>query len=199
MTRCKICRTEFTRKSMTHKLCGSVDCAVKYGEQIASKRKAKEAKDERRNDAATRLRLKTWREWIADTQTAFNRYVRLRDAGKPCISCPSDLAVSPESAAGHGSVAQSGGAYDCGHFRSVGSAPHLRFVELNAHKQCKRCNRYASGNHSAYRLGLVARIGLEAVEALEADQTPRKYTIDELKAMKADYTRRARELGNSRQ
>jgi hypothetical protein len=38
------------------------------------------------------------------------------------------------------------------------------------------------------RLGLIARIGLEAVEALESDQEPRKYTIDDLKAIKTKYS-----------
>ena len=42
--------------------------------------------------------------------------------------------------------------------------------------------------------GLIDRIGLERVEALEADQTPRKWTIDELQAIKKKYQEKAREL-----
>ena len=38
-----------------------------------------------------------------------------------------------------------------------------------------------------YRIGLIARIGLEAVEALEADNTLRRYTADELRAIKTMY------------
>ncbi|MBW6376018.1 recombination protein NinG, partial [Pseudomonas aeruginosa] len=38
------------------------------------------------------------------------------------------------------------------------------------------------------------RIGLEAVEALEADHRPRKYTNDELKEIKAKYRALSREL-----
>ncbi|MNY82825.1 Bacteriophage Lambda NinG protein [compost metagenome] len=45
-----------------------------------------------------------------------------------------------------------------------------------------------------YRIGLIARIGLEAVDALEADQSVRKYTVDDLKAIKANYRALAREL-----
>lgn len=45
-----------------------------------------------------------------------------------------------------------------------------------------------------YRIGLIARIGLAAVEALEADQSVKKYTIDELKALTAHYRALTREL-----
>jgi hypothetical protein len=45
-----------------------------------------------------------------------------------------------------------------------------------------------------YRVGLIARIGLEAVEALETDQVSRKYSIDDLKAIKAHYRAKLKEL-----
>ena len=35
---------------------------------------------------------------------------------------------------------------------------------------------------------------LEAVDALESDQSVRKYTVDEIKAIKADYRAKTREL-----
>jgi hypothetical protein len=80
-----------------------------------------------------------------------------------------------------------GGGYDCGHYRSVGSAPHLRFDERNAHAQRKQCNRWGSGRAVDYRIGLIKRIGLEKVEALESDQTVKKYTIDDLKSIISAY------------
>ena len=83
---------------------------------------------------------------------------------------------------------------DAGHYRSRGSAPHLRFDERNCHAQSKKDNRYLSGNAVDYRIGLIARIGLEAVESLESDQTPRKWTIEELKAIKAEYRQKLKEL-----
>jgi hypothetical protein len=87
-----------------------------------------------------------------------------------------------------------GGAVDAGHYRSRGSAPHLRFDERNVHAQRKQCNRYDSGNVVGYRIGLIERIGLEAVEALECDQTSRDHSIEALKAIKAKYSALAREL-----
>jgi hypothetical protein len=113
----------------------------------------------------------------------FNRYIRLRDAGLPCICCDQPMGESVP-----------GGAVDAGHYRSRGSAPHLRFDERNVHAQRKQCNRFESGNVLGYRFGLRQRIGIEALEELEADQTARNYTVDDLKAIKAKYTQLTNDL-----
>ena len=44
------------------------------------------------------------------------------------------------------------------------------FSPLNVHAQCKRCNQYLSGNLVEYRKGLITKVGIEAVEFLEAIQ-----------------------------
>ena len=41
---------------------------------------------------------------------------------------------------------------------------------------------------------MIERIGLVAVEALEADNTPRKYSADDLRAIKATYQAKRLEL-----
>ena len=122
-------------------------------------------------------------DWIKEAQVAFNRYVRLRDAAKPCICCGRPLEG--------GAI---GGGFDAGHYRSVGSAPHLRFDERNVHGQTKQCNRYGSGRAVDYRIGLIARIGREAVEELEADQKPRKHSIDDLQEIRNTYRAKAKEI-----
>lgn len=138
---------------------------------------------ERKADAVKREKLKTRGQWQAMAQYEFNKFIRARDAGMPCICC---------GRTGAGQV--HGGEWDAGHYRSRGSAPHLRFDERNVHAQLKQCNRYASGNVVGYRVGLIERIGLLAVEALEADQTPRRYTFDELKAIKQSYAEKTKAL-----
>jgi hypothetical protein len=70
----------------------------------------------------------------------------------------------------------------------------MRFVEDNAHGQCKHCNRHLAGNHVEYRLGLVKRIGLHAVELIEADQTMRKYTKEGLQEISRHYRAEARRI-----
>ena len=57
-----------------------------------------------------------------------------------------------------------------------------------------QCNRYGAGRAVDYRIGLVKRIGLAAVEALECDNEPRHYTVDELIALTAHYRKLLKEL-----
>ena len=66
------------------------------------------------------------------------------------------------------------------------------------HAQLKQCNRYRF-DVAGYRAGLIARIGLDAVLALETDQTPRHYSVDNLKAIRDEYRRKARDLRKGRE
>lgn len=127
--------------------------------------------------------IKTIPDLIKEAQREFNSFIRARDSEMPCICCGREL--------GDGEV---GGAYDCGHYRSTGSASHLRFDERNAHAQRKQCNRYGAGRAVDYRVGLIARIGREAVEALEADNRTHKWTREELIAVRATYKAKRKEL-----
>src|SRR3546814_7971233 len=142
------------------------------------------ARTQLREKREGRERLMTRSDWTKKAQIAFNKFIRLRDARKPCICCGKPLTDG----------ALTGGGYDAGHYRSTGSAPHLRFIEDNCHAQRKQCNQWGAGRAVDYRIGLIARIGLARVEAIEADQPPRKHNIDELKAMTAKYRALANEL-----
>jgi hypothetical protein len=51
-----------------------------------------------------------------------------------------------------------------------------------------------SGNIINYRPRLIEKIGVEAVEALENDNSAKKWTRDELEAMRASYRKRTKEL-----
>lgn len=84
--------------------------------------------------------------------------------------------------------------WDCGHYRSTGSASHLRFHEDNAHGQRKVCNRYGAGRAVDYRIGLIARIGIERVEALEHSNAVHKWTKDELIAITQVYRTKLKEM-----
>ena len=75
----------------------------------------------------------------------------------------------------------------------------MRFEEENCHKQCVKCNQHLSGNTVEYRKRLIDRIGLERVEAIEADQEPRKHTIPDLKEMIDHYKKMVRELKKKRE
>lgn len=140
-------------------------------------------KEENERDRSRKEALKRIPDLIKEAQVAFNAFVRARDSGKPCICCGMPL--------GAGEV---GGSFDCGHYRSTGSASHLRFHEDNAHAQRKVCNRYGAGRAVDYRIGLIQRIGIERVEALENNNTPHKWTADELKEIKATYKAKLKQL-----
>lgn len=182
MKTCRVCKQKFTPMQSFQTW-----CCVEHGVILARKKldaikKTAQAKDKR--ETREKLdRLKTRSDWIREAQKEFNQYVRLRDAGKPCICCGRTSAGMVH-----------GGDFDAGHYRSRGSAPHLRFDERNCHAQLKQCNRYDSGNVVGYRMGLIERIGLAAVEALEADQEPRRHSIEDLKAIKREYAEKSKQL-----
>src|SRR4051812_20738631 len=97
---------------------------VSKAEKKAAK-KAEHADDQKRKVA---LRSRKW--YLATLKTAMHAFVRARDEGKQCASCDKILIK----------LGRPGGDYDAGHFRSVGSAAHLRFDERNIWGQCKHCN-----------------------------------------------------------
>lgn len=182
--RCKSpeCRQMFTPANSMQNVC-HYKCGLALAKITRESKEAQLAMEDRKSTRERKEKLKTRADYVREAQQAFNEFIRWRDrvAGHACVSSGRPLDWS-------------GNAVDAGHYRSVGSAPHLRFDERNCHAQTKQENRFLSGNAVDYRVGLIARIGLEAVEALEADQEPRHYTIDDLQRIKADYRARTREL-----
>jgi hypothetical protein len=166
------------------------ECIDAYAEAQAAKAartQAKKARDAAKVERAlTKKRkeaIKTIPDLIKEAQREFNGYIRARDAAQPCICCGRPL--------GDASV---GGAYDAGHYRSTGSASHLRFHPDNCHAQRKDCNRYGAGRAVDYRIGLIARIGAGRVEALEASNQPHKWTREELIAIRDTYRAKLKEI-----
>lgn len=176
LKKCAVCREPFLPRNTLVKVCG-VTCAVAHVKKQQAKEwkreKAQYSKDNQTKPQLTKI-----------AQGVFNKFVRLRDHDKPCISCGQ---LNPGGD-------ESGGKWDCGHFCSVGSAPELRFEELNAHRQCKRCNSYLSGNVVEYRKGLIERIGLDSVEWLEGPHKTPNHTHAELRDIAEHYRTAAKQL-----
>lgn len=167
---------------MAHVVC-SPACTIALADMKRLKAAAKREQEER---AATRVRkeaVKRRPDLLAEAQVAFNAFIRARDAGLPCICCGKPF--EPQ---------KPGGSADAGHYLSRGSSPHLRFNENNCFAQRKNCNRPGGTTRSAFRAGVVARIGLEAVEALESDNAVQKWSMDDLRAIKAMYVAKRKEL-----
>lgn len=172
MTTCRVCQAAFIPFQPLQQVCG-VPCARKMPAFSRKQAKAEAAADRKKLEA-----LKPRSHWLRAAQQAFNAYVRIRDAHLPCVSC---LRVH-------------GGFYDAGHYLSVGARPELRFDEANVHKQCVPCNHNLHGNPILMRAELLRRIGSAEVERLEGPHPARKYTVDDLKAIRDTYRQKAKEL-----
>lgn len=168
---CKFCKSKFTPVKAMQQTCLTAECS--YGLVVINK-----AKKKAKEYLEAKKRIKSRADWLREAQAAVNKYVRLRDEGKPCISC--------------GRHHQ--GQWHAGHYRSVGACPELRFEPLNIHRQCAPCNNHLSGNIINYRIGLIERVGAPAVEWLEGKHEQKHYSIEEIQEIKTRYARMAREL-----
>lgn len=185
--RCPSCRVLFVPQRQSQAVCGEIECAIAYGQSEKGKATARKALAdvERKEIKVRNEKLKSRADHLREAQAAVNEYVRLRDADLPCISCDSTPSDSDLI---------TGSRWDAGHYRSVGSSPELRFEPLNIHRQCVKCNRNLSGNAVEYRIRLVLRIGAAKLAWLEGPHPVRKYTIEDIKAIKAEYRTKTREL-----
>ena len=172
---CVVCERVFVPDRMGQIVCRPA-CAM------ARVRNAKKA--ERESIKSRKEAIKTIPSLIREAQIAFNAWVRARDAAQPCISCD---APPPDMSTLHAGR-------DAGHYRSTGSASHLRFHPDNCHAQCVKCNQWGAGMAVDYRIRLLQRIGPARVEALENDNTPHKWQRDELIAIKATYKAKLKEM-----
>ena len=174
---CRVCKCKFQPRMSLATVCG-VPCAQALAVSIRGKA-AKVAAVKERKDTKDKLnKLKSRSTWAKEAQTAFNAWVRARDAGSACISC--------------GRHHQ--GQNHAGHYLSVGARPELRYEPLNVWLQCAPCNTHLSGNAVLYRQALLLKIGAEKLDWLEGPHPTRHYTVDNLKALKADYTGMAKAL-----
>lgn len=178
--KCRVatCRASFVPSRMGQAVC-SPACAMIDAPRHEPKARKALADIERKDIKVRKEKLKSRADHLKDTQHAFNAWIRARDAGQPCISCGTTADVQ----------------YCAGHYRTTAASPELRFEPLNVNLQCNRnCNMGKSGNLLGYRPGLIKKIGIEAVEWLEGPHEPKKYTVEQLKAMTAEYRAKTREL-----
>ena len=170
--KCKICKNPFTPRSMTHKVC-SAECS-----EILIKRD--KVKEENKQIKDAKERMKTIGQLAKSTEKCCNAYIRERDRSYNCISC--------------GMWSEE---WNAGHYISVGACRTLRFNEDNIHRQCVHCNLYKHGNQQQYRMRLIAKIGKERVEALEAWHPANKWTATKLIELEAYFKNKLKELKNA--
>lgn len=187
--KCKHCKKRMPEDQARHVL--HKECIEPWSVAFLAKKQAKEksdrlkkAKVERAEIRSKKQKLKPRAKWLSECQAIVNRYVRVLalSHGQGCYTCGATPAQ------------KFGGTYDAGHFRSVGSAPHLRFWMPQIKLQCIPCNRHQGGMALAFRRALVQEHGVEWVEALEAMQHVAKLDIPYLARLKAVMGKRLRRL-----
>lgn len=173
--KCVICKAPFVQGVSTHKVC-SVECSIEnvkqqkeYKEKIAKKEwneRKKKIKEE----------LMTITDWLDKAQKEFNKYIRIRDRGKLCISCNNKPSKS-----------------NAGHYFASNKFPNVRFDEYNVHLQCEYCNTHLHANLLSYQDNLIEKIGLEQYALLkQRANVKHSFTIDEAKFIIEKYKSKIR-------
>ena len=190
--RCRICGTTFVPTRPLQPACSNLSCMIAVAEVAAAKSAKSRAKKmaleraiEKKQDKVKREGMKSLSELRKEAQTAINRYRRMADikAGYNCICCGKPFEQD-----------RPGGSVDAGHYLSRGSHPNLAFVEMNINAQRKSCNRPGGTTAAQFRIGMIDRYGLKAVEDLEADKTPRRYRAEEYREIRDRYREKVKRL-----
>ena len=180
----KVCRVASCGASFTPARLGQAVCSPACGllDAATNREKARKSLAEvgRKELRAAKERIKPKGQYMREAQAAFNAWVRERDSALGCVSCDRPSTWS--------------GQWHASHFRSVGSSPEHRFNPANVHKACSICNNHLSGNILGFLPELERRIGAEEVQALLGPSEPKRYTIEDLKALTAEYRAKTREL-----
>jgi len=181
--KCKVCKALYVKTRPLQVVC-SAPCALTLARENVKKSKELVAKAEKKVIKAKLEGMKTRSQWVKECQVQINKYVRLRDIkrGLGCVSCGAPYRESY------------GGAFDAGHLRSVGSAPHLRFLTTQISLQCHKCNRWGGGRAFEFRAEMVRRNGQEWMDRLEAMNGRADFTIDYLKRLKAIMQKKIKRL-----
>ena len=162
-------------------------CVNEFAAKVVRKeRQVRVIRDNKEIKARKEKLNDTVSHWTKKAQVAFNRFIRERDILEPCISCGKyDHEIKSSGV---------GGKWDCGHYKTRGAYPELRFHELNAHKQCKSCNggsgkfaKKARTVSEEYERRLRIKIGDASVDMLNGPHELPRYRVDALKEIEALY------------
>ena len=158
MKKCKNCKERFNPAHFNQKYCFKKECTNIWIE-------SEKEKQWKKKKAKLKQDLMTVQDYVKIAQQVFNKYIRERDKGLPCISCGKKPLKE-----------------NAGHFFNANNHWNVRFDEYNVHLQCEHCNTFLSGNLINYRENLIKKIGVEQYKELEdRAKVTRKFTVEELK------------------
>ena len=181
---CPHCRGKLETGQRIHPACIDpwLEAQKAKKERADAKAARMAAKVERAETRRRKEAIKTIAQLIASAQVAFNAFIRERDKHKGCFVCGRPFTDKP------------GQVQHAGHVRSRGAAGHLRFHEDNCMGECEGCNGPYGAKPHQIKAGAIARIGQERFDALENDNTPHKWTREELIDIRDTYKKKLKEL-----
>lgn len=149
--------------------------------KATQERRELEQAERRQKELSSLQRLKT------NVTNVVHKYIRLRDKGKPCISCGCDWRDD----------------FQAGHLYKAELYSSLKYNDLNIHGQCQGCNLYRDGNESAYHDWLPDRIGqmryLKLRELAAIDKQGNfKWDREGLNKIRETYKQKIKNLNNSK-
>lgn len=161
--KCKICGTEFEKKTIAHVVCCYNPCGVLFMASQNDKRIKKEWGKEKKE---LKEKIKTHSDYKKELQTLVNKIARIIDYGQPCIA-----------------TGKLEGKRNGGHFIAVGSNDTIRFNLHNIHIQSEYSNTYKGGDNFKYCEGIERIYGIDYLERIKSLKStlPIKLSIDELK------------------
>lgn len=180
--KCKICNKLFTPQYSAFQATCSIEHAIQFTQLRSASNKAQMNAIRNENKGIEKLNIE-----IENTRKEVNAYIRLRDQGRPCVSCGVKWRAN----------------FDAGHAYSAAKFNAIRFDFNCVHGQCRGCNRDKEGNYDNYLLHLPERIGQEAFDRLSrrakiSKQVPHTWTRYELTEIRKEVRLRMRELKSKR-
>jgi hypothetical protein len=173
---CIHCGKEFVPKYTAMQIACSLRCAASY----VKKQKGEKEKNERRRDKARKEALKSLSELTEECRVIVQKMARIRDRHDGCISCHLPATWDGQW---HGS-----------HYRPAGNHAAVELHLWNIHKSCSACNRHKGGNIAGYTPRLIAKIGQDRVDWLNAQNQPVKRTREYLARFKKVMGKRLRRM-----
>jgi len=176
--KCVICGESFMPQFTSLQKACSMAHAIEYTKLREAAKKAQ--LNNLRNE---KIDLETLSKALDNTRIIVNKFIRMRDKGKNCISCGFPLK----------------GVYDAGHVFSVKQHSGIRFYEPNIFGQCMQCNRYNEGEHVKAKLNAKERLTVNEYDNLEkrakiALRIPHTWTRTELKEIRKEFSNKIKQL-----
>lgn len=163
-------------------------CGTNLAFKKLDKKKADELREQKRKfkQRADNFKAKDHSYQFALTKAAAQKLANRLDAHLPCICCDAP---------------RNGVQFCGGHYKTKGAHPELSVDLRNIHGQRnKTCNKEKSGNiagdksSKGFKQGLIDRYGQWIVNYLEKYHSPKKYTCEELIAIRKLYAAETRRI-----